>query len=85
MVRETKYIKSMKILAQIQNGQPPVSEEGLLILLSKKGYIIRRPGRREWGSDCYDLTIKAEKTLEEYRKVEKIRGGSRPSAGHQGQ
>jgi DNA-binding PadR family transcriptional regulator len=56
----------------------------LLDNLVRKGYIIRRQGKRNWIRDSYDLTIKAEKTLEEYKKIWGIRGGSRPSAGHQG-
>lgn len=74
------------ILDDIRRGSGPTTNETSLIeLLTRKGYLIRRPGRREWASDCYDLTIKAEKTLNEFNKIREIRGGNRPSTGRQGQ
>ena len=84
---ETKYIRSMKLLDSIRRGEGIEEERKngrLLDNLVRKGFIIRRPGRRNWATDSYDLTIKTEKTLEEYKKMWWIRGGSRPSAGHRG-
>ena len=46
-----------------------IKDVRLLDNLVRKGFIIRRPGRRNWATDSYDLTIKAEKTLEEYKKM----------------
>ena len=85
MLKESKYVKSMRILSQIGMGKEPSPDDPSLIeQLSRNGYLIHRPGLREWGADRFELTLKAEKTFEEYRKIEKIRGGSRPSEGHQG-
>ena len=56
----------------------------MIQLLSRKGFIERRTGFRNWGADGYDLTKKAEEMLEEYYKIEMIKGGSRPSEGHLG-
>jgi len=84
---ETKYIRSMKLLDSIRLGEgieEEIKDDRLLDNLVRKGFIIRRPGRRNWATDSYDLTIKAEKTLEEYKKMWGVRGGSRPSAGHRG-
>jgi len=84
---ETKYIRSMILLDAIKRGEGLKAEmknDRLLDSLERKGFIIHRPGRRNWAKESYDLTIKAEKTLEEYNKMWDIRGGSRPSAGHQG-
>ena len=87
MEAETKYTRSMKLLDSIRRGEGIEEERKdgrLLDNLVMKGFIIRRPGRRNWATDSYDLTIKAEKTLEEYKKMWGVRGGSRPSAGHRG-
>ncbi len=87
MEAETKYSRSMGILDSIKRGDGINSERKnnrLIDDLMKNGFIIRRPGRRNWASDSYDLTIKAEKTLDEYDKMGEIIGGSRPSAGHRG-
>ena len=85
MLKESKYIKSMRILSQIGMGEKPSPNDPVLLeMLRENGYLIHRPGLREWGANSFELTMKAEKTLEEYRKIEKIRGGIRPSAGHRG-
>jgi hypothetical protein len=79
MLKKSKYVKSMNILSQIKQGQPPKdNDSNLLDMLSERGYLIHRPGLREWGADSFELTIIAEKTLEEYKKLEKIRGGTHP-------
>ena len=87
MEAETKYARSMRLLDSIKRGEGINVERKysrLLDDLIRNGFIKRRLGRRNWSADCYDLTIKAEKTLEEYDKVGEIIGGSRPSMGHRG-
>jgi hypothetical protein len=84
VITELKYVRSVTVLQAIKQGIPVLREDALIQLLSRKGFIARRPGRIDWGADCYDLTIKAEKMLEEYYKMEGFRGGSRPSEGHLG-
>jgi hypothetical protein len=84
---ETKYIRSMRLMDSIKRGAGINSERDNIRLLNdliRNGFIIHRPGRRNWASDSYDLTIKAEKTLDDYEKMGEIIGGSRPSAGHRG-
>lgn len=84
---DSKYLRSMKMLDSIKHGEGINADRKnnrLLDDLMKNGFIIRRPGRRNWSSDSYDLTIKAEKTLDEYDKMGEVIGGSRPSAGHRG-
>ena len=87
MKAETKYTRSMRLLGSIKWGEGINSERKnsrLLDDLMRNGFIIRRPGRRNLVADSYDLTIKAEKTLDDYNKMEEIIGGSRPSMGHRG-
>ena len=72
MNTNSKYIRSVTILETIKQELPVLKEDSL----------IQRA--RDWGADGYDLTRKAEKILEEYYKIEKFRGGSRPSEGHLG-
>lgn len=84
---ETKYVRSMRLLDSIKQGAGINSERDNIRLLNdliRNGFIIHRPGRRNWASDSYDLTIKAEKTLDDYDKMGEIIGGSRLSAGHRG-
>jgi predicted transcriptional regulator len=84
---ETKYIRSMRLMDSIKRGAGINSERDNIRLLKdliRNGFIIHRPGRRNWASDSYDLTNKAEKTLDDYEKMGEIIGGSRPSAGHRG-
>lgn len=87
MEAETKYIRSMRLMDSIKQGEridPEKKSIKLLDDLIRNGFIIHRPGRRNWASDSYDLTNKAEKTLDDYEKMGEIIGGSRPSAGHRG-
>lgn len=77
----------MRLMDSIKRGAGINSKRDNIRLLNdliRNGFIIHRPGRRNWASDSYDLTIKAEKTLDDYDKMGEIIGGSRPSAGHQG-
>ena len=72
MEAETKYTRSMKLLDSIRRGEGIEEERKdgrLLDTLVRNGFIIRREGRRYWAKDSYDLTIKTEKTLEEYNKM----------------
>ena len=87
MEAETKYARSKRLLDLIKWGEGINAERKksrLLDDLIRNGFIIRRPGRRNWVADSYDLTIKAEKTLDDYNKMGEIIGGSRPSMGHRG-
>ena len=87
MEAETKYTRSMRLLDSIKRGEGIDAERKNVRLLDNlvmTGFIICRPGRRNWTTDSYDLTIKAEKTLDEYNKMWEIRGGSRPLKGHRG-
>lgn len=87
MEAETKYTRSLRLMDSIKRGEVINSEKNSIRLLNdliRIGFIIRRSGRRNWASDSYDLTIKAEKTLDEYDKMGEIIVGSRPSAGHRG-
>lgn len=84
MNTKSKYIRSVTVLHAIKQGIPVPKEDALIELLTRKGFIMRRPGRRDWGADCYDLTIKADNMLKEYNNIEKIREGSRPSEDHLG-
>jgi hypothetical protein len=84
---ETKYSRSMRLLDSIKRGEGIKAERKnsrLLDDLIRNGFIICRSGRRNWAADGYDLTIKAEKTLDEYDKNGEIIGGNRPSMGHRG-
>jgi TPP-dependent 2-oxoacid decarboxylase len=84
---ETKFTRSMRLLDSIKRGEGIIAERKNIRLidnLMKNGLIIRRPGRMNWASDSYDLTIKAEKTLDDYDKMGEVIGGSRPSTGHRG-
>jgi len=77
----------MRLLDSIKRGERINSERDNIRLLKdliRKGFIIHRPERRNWAADSYDLTIKAEKTLDDYEKMGEVIGGSRPSAGHRG-
>ena len=72
MEAETKYIRSMILLDAIKRGEGIDAERKngrLLDNLVMKGFIIHKPGRRNWATDSYDLMIKAERTLEEYNKM----------------
>ncbi len=84
---ETKYIRSMRLMDSIKQGAGINSERDNIRLLKdliRNGFIIHRPGRRNWASDSYDLTKKAEKTLDDYDKMGEVIGGSRLSTGHRG-
>ncbi len=77
----------MRLMDSIKRGEGINSERDNIRLLNdliRNGFIIRRLSRRNWASDSNDLTIKAEKTLDDYEKMGEIIGGSRPSEGHRG-
>jgi hypothetical protein len=68
---EKKYSRSMRLLDSIKRGEGIKAERKnskLLDDLIRNGFIRRRSGRRNWAANSYDLTIKAEKTLDAYDK-----------------
>ena len=83
----TKYIEAMTVLSKINEGtKPPQASKQLVKILTLKGYIQRIIGYKQ---NKYTITEKGADTLEEYNKIRKIlektRGGSHPSTGHQDQ
>ncbi len=83
MNKESMYNKSTMILWAIKHGESIRDFEIPLInLLLDKGFIIQKSGISIWPSSSYNLTHKAEKTLLEYNKLERIREGIHPSKDH---